>query len=405
MTRDRRIELAAAAVLAIVAALISPWAIQLVTGRPSLSFRVAAVSLAFDLFLLATVFGIVAQGRARRFAFHLMAWTFPLAVLAGLEVAAIAVNLAGRVAPIEDRSSLRNWHRWPGYLLSEARWAPVDSVRVYRPWQGDGITINELGLRTAAPTPKAPGEWRIAVTGGSAAYGWGVHDADTIPALLQDKIHIPGRKVTVYNFGIEGASLAQEIALLRRFRDVYGIDQVIFYTGANNGIMRYMARSDSAEGLGVATAQTTGFELIKAARRLVALTFDRATPVDEHDAASVARTNLLRQGVATARAYCDGTGLRCDFFLQPLVFNCKACQHSPLARAISRVYPKMDLLIEWMYADALANGPPGHIVDFRDAFDQTTQPIFADLVHVNELGNQLIADRIAKFVNESHSAH
>ena len=85
MTQDRRIELAVAAVLALVAAAVSPWAIQLLTGRPVLSFRVTAVSLALDLFLLATVFGIVAQGRARRFAFHLMLWTFPLAVLAGLE--------------------------------------------------------------------------------------------------------------------------------------------------------------------------------------------------------------------------------------------------------------------------------------------------------------------------------
>ena len=48
------------------AAAISPWAIQLLTDRPVLSFRVTAVSLALDLFLLAAVVGIVARGRVRR---------------------------------------------------------------------------------------------------------------------------------------------------------------------------------------------------------------------------------------------------------------------------------------------------------------------------------------------------
>ena len=408
MTQDRRIELAVAAILALGAAAISPWAIQLLTGRPVLSFRVTAVSLALDLFLLVVIVGIVARGRVRQFALHLMLWTFPLALLAGLEVAAIAVRLADRIAPMEDNSSLRHWRQWPAYLMSEGRWAePAGGVRVYRPWKGDGIEINEFGLRTAAPTPKAPGEWRIAVTGGSTTYGWRVLDADTIPAQLQNLIRIPGKKVTVYNFGIEGATLEREIALLRRFRDIYAIDQVIFYTGVNDVILRYMNRSDPTEGFGVVTAQTTGFELIKAARRLLAVSFDGPTPVDQDDAASVARTNSLRERIAVARSYCNSTDLRCDFFLAPLIFTCKspACLQSPLAGAIARVYRKMHLLLDWMYADALAHVPAEDIEDLRDAFDQANQPIYTDLVHVNEEGNRLIAERIADVLNEEALAY
>ena len=407
VTRDRRIELAFAAVLAIAAAAISPWAIQSLTGRPVLTFRVMAVSLALDLFLLAVAFGIVAQGRARRFAFHLMFWTFPLAVVAGLEATAIAIRLADRIAPLEDNSSLRNWRQWPAYLLSDARWAePTAGVRVYRPWKGEGVEINALGLRTAAPTPKQPGEWRIAVTGGSTVYGWRVVDAHTIPAQLQGLIRVPDKKVTVYNFGIEGATLDRELALLRRFRDAYAIDQVIFYTGSNNVILHYMNRSDPTEGVGLLTAQTTGFELIRAARRVLALSFERAGPFDRDGTASIARTNAFRETLATARSYCDATGLICDFFLHPLIFTCKspACRQNPLARAVARVYPGMDRVIDWMYADALADVPPDDIEDLRDAFDQTAQPIYTDLVHVNEEGNRLIAERIADIVNEESLA-
>ena len=232
-------------------------------------------------------------------------------------------------------------------------------------------------------------------------------DADTIPAQLQNLIRIPGKKVTVYNFGIEGASLEREIALLRRFRDIYAIDQVIFYTGVNDVILRYMNRSDPTEGFGVVTAQTTGFGLIKAARRLLAVSFDGPTLVDQYDAASVARTNSLRERIAVARSYCDSTDLRCDFFLAPLIFTCRspACLQSPLAGAIARVYRKMHLLLDWMYADALAHVPAEDIEDLRDAFDQANQPIYTDLVHVNEEGNRLIAERIADVINEEALAY
>jgi hypothetical protein len=114
----------------------------------------------------------VARGRACQFALRLLLWTLPLAVLAGLESAAIAVRLEDRITPMEDNSSLRNWRQWPAYLTSEARWdEPAGGVRVYRPWKSDGAEINENGLRGAAPTPKAPDEWRIAVTGASTTYG------------------------------------------------------------------------------------------------------------------------------------------------------------------------------------------------------------------------------------------
>ena len=403
MTRGRRGELTVAAGLMFLAAAISPWAIQLLTGRPVLTVRVTAVSIGLDLFLLATAFAIAAQGRARKLGFHLMLWTFPLAVLAALEATAIAVRFADRVAPLEDNSSLRNWHRWPAYLMSEGRWAePAGGLRVYRPWKGDGVEINEFGLRGPAPAPKAPGEWRIAVTGGSTTYGWRVLDADTIPARLQDAIRAFGRKVAVYNFGIEGASLEREIALVRRLRDAYALDQVLFYTGANDVILRYMNRSDTTEGLGELTAQTTGFELIKAARRLLALSFDRPAPVDQEGAASVARSNSLRERIAAARSYCDGTGLRCDFFLNPLIFTCKSafCLQSPMAGAAARVYPGMDRLMGWMYADVLAHVSAEDVEDLRDAFDQAEQPIYTDFVHVNEEGNRLIAERMADVVNQ-----
>jgi len=95
-------------------------------------------------------------------------------------------------------------------------------------------------------------------------------------------------------------------------------------------------------------------------------------------------------------------GLRCDFFLNPLILSCKStfCRQSPIAGVVARVYRGMDRLMGWMYADALSHVPAEQIADLRDAFDQADQPIYTDFVHVNEEGNRLIAERIAKILNE-----
>jgi lysophospholipase L1-like esterase len=394
VTAPRRIEIAIAAALALVAVIASPWGIEVLTGRPALSIRVTAILLAIDIFLLILAFAIVAQGTARKVALHLMAWMFPLVLLASLEAAAIATRLSSRIMPLEDNSVLRNWSRWPAYLLSEGRWAPRRSgeLRLYRPWTGAGVAINELGLRTAPPTPKQPGEWRIAITGGSAVWGWRVLDADTIPMLLQDALRQKGANVTVYNFGIEGATLGAELGLLRRFRDTYEIDQVIFYTGGNDTVQSWMHWQDAPTGLHQLISHTNGFELVKTARRLFASAAQPATLRDD-----AAPPETLRAAIRDADAYCTQAALRCDFVLQPLIFSCKACGGA-LAPNIARIYPGIGDAARRAYDNALRDGPAGRVQDFSGVFDGVTQPLFMDLIHLNEDGNRLVAERLATAV-------
>ena len=121
-------------------------------------------------------------------------------------------------------------------------------MRLYRPWSGNGVAINSTGLRTAEPQPKQPGEWRIAITGGSTAYGWRVLDADTLAVLVQQALRRKHPNVTVYNFGIEGATVARELALLKRFHKLYEIDEVVFYTGGNDVIDSYASALMSGRG-------------------------------------------------------------------------------------------------------------------------------------------------------------
>ena len=47
----------------------------------------------------------------------------------------------------------------------------------------------------------------------------------------------------------------------------------------------------------------------------------------------------------------------------------------------------------------MAAGPPGDVHDLTDVFDESAEPFFLDLVHLNEAGNRLVADRLARVVD------
>jgi hypothetical protein len=400
----RLIEYVMAAGFAAAAFIVSPPGIELLSGRADLSFRIAAISLAFAAFLAAIAAAVLAQGWLRRVFFYAVVLTFPFAALAAVEAGAVAVHLADVVAPLEDTSLLADKTPWPKHLLSESSYYTTpEGLILYRPWSGGGVTFNALGLRTAMPTPKAPGEWRIAVTGGSAAWGWHVVDAGTIAARLQEILRRSGhRNVTVYNFGIGGATLNQELTLLKRFRADYGIDQALFYTGANDVYFTYLGVANKSYG-GWA-ASVANFEVVKTALRLSAMWSTPSPEVLQHLDNEVLPAALkagsLRTGIAAADEYCRGANLRCDFVLQPVLSGRTAHSgaEAVIAKTLARVYPRLDLLAARMYADALAAGPAGHIFDLAHIFDATPQPLFLDFIHVNEEGHRIAAEEVAPIV-------
>src|SRR5262249_27988173 len=178
---SRRIaDFAIAGLIVALAVTLSPIGIRLMTGRLDLSPRITVLSLAFCAFLLVLAAALPSRGRLKVLMIYVLMLSVPLVLLAAIETAAIGFHLADRFAPLEDMSTLVNRSGWPAHLMSAGRKVEKDGLQLYRPWQGHEIIINELGLRTAPPTPKRSGEWRIAITGGSVAFGWRVRDADTI---------------------------------------------------------------------------------------------------------------------------------------------------------------------------------------------------------------------------------
>jgi hypothetical protein len=389
--------------LAALAVVINPYSISILSGRVELNFRISLISLVIDGLLILFVAALLTRGRLRRTFFWLILLLFPLAIVCGLEAFAHVVRFADTVAPLSDMSVFRNRERYPAYFRSDMRSIAKeqDGVLLYRPWRGEDVAINALGLRAMLPTSKRPGEWRIAVTGGSAAWGFGVLDADTIPAQLENILRRGGHgNMSVYNFGIGGREIQHELALLKKFRDVYAIDQVVFYTGGNDVVYSYMRQFGPSED----TFQLDTWELVKTAQRVHAQLFPTSKGMlDRLDADILPRlrkVNPLRVGILAADDYCHRTGLRCDFVLQPMLATRRTASGKELEmqKTLLGLYPRLDAAAIQMYADAMALNPSHAVHDFSGMFDQTTEHFYADPIHVNEAGNHTVAEHLASTI-------
>jgi lysophospholipase L1-like esterase len=298
---------------------------------------------------------------------------------------------------------------WPLNWIGLRRKEIPDELQLYRPWQGDGISINALGLRTALPSPKAAGEWRIAVAGASAAWGWRVLDDDTIPVRLQALLRGQGHpNVTVYNFAIDSIMLADELEVVKRFRELYAIDQVVFYTGANDVTSGYLDATAPRDCFAGLLGGANMFELIKAAGRLKG---KLAGPppsllarLDADVLPALGRDSSLRRGVIAADDYCRAVTMRCDIILQPVLPARRPPRgpEIPLARSLAQVYPRYAEVFATVYRSVMdmgtgvGTGVPVH--DLCNMFDRSPAPYFFDAVHVNEAGNAFAAEQIAGIV-------
>jgi len=145
---------------------------------------------------------------ARRIAFIGLAWLF------GIAIASIVGEVATRLTGAIDVVSII-----PRRLLT----GTDDPLLPYRlrpgarlTWQGVPHRANRFGLRGAEIARDPGGDTRrILVLGDSAAYGWGLAEADTFPVLLGEELRRLGLDAEVLNSAVPGYNTESALALLR----------------------------------------------------------------------------------------------------------------------------------------------------------------------------------------------
>jgi peptidyl-tRNA hydrolase len=125
-------------------------------------------------------------------------------------------------------------------LDAQRLWADMEQLTVdywphvgwrAHPLRSGTLNVDESGNRVTPGADCRASSYTVLVFGGSATFGYGVADADTLPARLQRALaERVGQPVCVRNFGQFGWSSTQGvIALLRELQERAAPDLVVFH--------------------------------------------------------------------------------------------------------------------------------------------------------------------------------
>jgi len=136
------------------------------------------------------------------------------------------------VALIEKQYTAKNIRRPRPYIMFKGTpHAKAWKIKYVKSGLGDRV-LNDLGYPGQAPVmPKPPGEFRIIVVGGSAAFmGY-----PAIPRLIQYQFEKEGcAQVKVYNFAVVSSVSTMELARIVFEALDYNPDMIISYSGFND---------------------------------------------------------------------------------------------------------------------------------------------------------------------------
>lgn len=287
--------------------------------------------------------------------------------------------------------------------------------------QGEG-TFNAQGMRNREDVniPKPAGVYRIIMTGGSLAYGIGAPTQDdTIPArlekILNERKPWPGKRVEVFNAAVCGwASTNERIFIENRVVD-WQPDLVLALTGVNdahwafNGAdIRYLRTYEDEMYFGA---------INEAMRWSGAKDYPPAPPRDAIalppgskpvDPATVAERFVRNERLAAlALEPCGG---RLVIALQPTCSEAgKTLAEGERKWIATEPQGKVEYLAQCFAAmekelaarpatprNALDHNPANmNVIAIRDVFAGRSDPIYFDLYHMGDKGNEIVAKRIA----------
>ena len=280
-----------------------------------------------------------------------------------------------------------------------------------RPFAGDTITIEQSGLRR---TSTGGEDIRIGFFGGSAMWGEGARDEETIPSLVAANLG-----AEAVNFGDRGWRAHQS---LNRLFEAYvageRFDVIVFYDGVND--VAYGCRAELppfshvrhdviAERFEPAfmVSMRSFFAPIQRLTNAIARrwsvhdTTGAMGPFncsrDPDKAAHVAR--MIAADWDMARFIAERMGARFIGALQPVSYisdtpldHIDPARDGPLEPEFRSVYP----LIAQAIDDVSRRERLDHI-DMTRALD-TPEPVYIDWVHLSPNGNAIIADHLSRHI-------
>ncbi|MBX2966271.1 MAG: SGNH/GDSL hydrolase family protein [Cyclobacteriaceae bacterium] len=274
------------------------------------------------------------------------------------------------------------------------------------PYEGKTLHTNEQGLRVHTPPPGSTDEPIIRFFGGSTMWGEGSDDANTIPALVHQKINTG----TVINHGQLAYNSRQNLdALISLYSKGEKADIVVFYDGVNDAA--FLCPKEIQELPGHRLIPLFQKKIYGGARQfaltvlnnlfteniLLVVQYYRDTGAEKtshydclQSDKGVTVAKILMQNWEMANELVTSRGGKFIAVLQPVAYiGSPQLDHLKLNEELGDnfqfVYHELQKLItekehSWIY-------------DFSQAFNGE-EYIYIDFCHVTKTGNKIIADKI-----------
>ncbi len=312
-------------------------------------------------------------------------------------LSAAAKSAYAHMAPEAAEELLRNTDRLRFRYAQLVGWRERATKSRFVNVDANGIRSNGGALR-----PIAAIEGAIWFFGGSTTFGYGVADAETIPAELEQLIGRP-----VVNFGVGAFYSAQENLLLQRYLEIgYRPSAAIFLDGINERCDEEVYQEEMKMLFAKAQAEYEWdiLEIFKpvtqlsrrAVGKLKRLMGYAVDPPDEFEliceggGKRIPLREIHARILAERNAVCRAYTIECGTAIQPFagvhgrhddLTNLSAMERTQLRERFSHLEPT------WRNSGAIF---------VTDAFDNHDRHAYVDDVHYSAAASRLIAQAIAR---------
>jgi lysophospholipase L1-like esterase len=286
-----------------------------------------------------------------------------------------------------------------------------------QPCEGQYINVDQDGIRRTWNTPQTETAKKIFMFGGSTLWGSGAQDNYTIPSLISKML--AGKvdsDIQVYNYGESGYVFTQEIImLLLQLRKGITPDLVVFYSGVNevgtafmnkeagipsNEINRIMEFNSRKRSEWTKVWEHSGINrifrrLIVNSNRTSLIAFAKELPENLHENVAKVHHSNIDLVNKLSRAY----GFNVLYYWQPMIYNKVRLSNFEQKQAQRYGYYKNFYLAAYKAItnhQALSNESNFH--NISRIFEDESQPIYFDSVHITRKGNKKIAARMLEDV-------
>ncbi len=298
----------------------------------------------------------------------------------------------------------------------------VDGILRFVPNQEmETIKINSHGFRGDDFSEKKDSDvYRIFVVGGSTIFGSGSTSNDTtITAFLQkiSRISNTDKKIEIINAGIGSAYSFSEKYLIENNLAKFQPNLIIVYSGGNDAHNRYgeeyiipgistnnISSSDQTDFLNIIKKIIKGinyrtpFVLMK-----IISQFNEDIPINNNSKKQVQELWTSRMG-----EICEGNkkkNIKTIVLVQPMLGSgnkhLSSSEEIILEKYGGYMIDTLNILDEISNSLIKLEKMCDETYDLRTSFDDTTESLFFDHIHVNDLGNKIIAEKIHKIL-ENH---